>query len=164
MKKNIYILFLLLSTFSYSSVMYVKDEEGLENVFTTSISTSSRDILVIPSSLLKSLSDENKGIIKKLHCERKYDFAGTAYTEVVLPLLHEMQFESDVNDQIEKGRKVYQEIFNDDPSIFYAEYGIISNEVAEILMWSGYSGVLTTSCVAIDLKNKRGLKKGDRLP
>lgn len=166
---------LLLSTFSYGSVVYVSDEENLKNIFTPPLteewdsqrgagftigtSTSTQDILVIPPLLLKNLSDENKKAVKKLYLEKKCEFAGTTYTEVILPVLFSVKLKDDVKEQIEKGREIYYEIFGSPPSIFYPYLGIISKDIVEILRQSGYSVILATSGVLTDLKNAGGAEE-----
>ncbi len=163
MKKFVilHIIFLLLSTFSYGSVVYLTDEEELKNIFTLGVSTSSQDILVIPPMLLKNLSDENKDAVQKLHTEKKYIFAGTTHTDVILPVLFNVKLDEDVREQIEKGRKVYYEVFDEKASVFYPHLGIISEDIIKILMQSGYSVFVTSFGVQKDLRNETDIMPAD---
>lgn len=150
----LHIIFLLLSTFSYGSVVYLTDEEELKNIFTTGVATSTQDILVIPPMLLKNLADENKEMVKKLYIEKKYIFAGTTYTDVILPVLFNAKLDEDVREQIEKGRKVYYEVFGEESSVFYPQLGIISEDIVKILIQSGYAVFVTSFGVQKDLRNE----------
>lgn len=152
---------LFLSTFSYGSVVYISDEEELKNIFTLGESTSTQDILVIPPMLLKNLSDENKDAVKKLYAEKKYIFAGTTYTDVILPVLFNAKLDGDVREQVEKGRKVYYEIFEEEASVFYPHLGIISEDIIKILIQSGYSVFVTSFGVRKDLPDETGSMPAD---
>ncbi|MFH1540893.1 MAG: glucodextranase DOMON-like domain-containing protein [Elusimicrobiota bacterium] len=173
MKKSIifYILFLLLSTISYGSVIHISDEEELKNIFDTfslsmstptinistptiSMSTPTQDILVISPFLLENLSDENKEAIKKLYSEKKCEFAGTTYVEVILPVLINEKLEDDAKQQIEKGKKIYYEIFEGEPTIFYPYLEIISSDSVEMIKQLNYSAIVTSHSIKIDLCNE----------
>ena len=157
----LYIIFLLLSTFSYGSVIYLTDEEELKNIFTLGVDTSTQDILVIPTMLLKNLSDENKVTVKNLYTEKKYIFAGTTYTDVILPALFNAKLDEDVKEQIKNGRKVYYEIFEEEASVFYPYLGIISDDIIKILLESGYSVFVTSFGAQKDLLNEPGITPAD---
>ncbi|MBI5572973.1 MAG: hypothetical protein HY919_00280 [Elusimicrobia bacterium] len=157
----LWLILLLLPTFSYGSVLYLTDEEELKNIFTLGVSTSSQDILVIPPMLLKNLSDENKATVKKLHTEKKYIFAGTTYTDVILSVLFNAKLDEDVREQIEKGRKVYYEVFEEEASVFYPHLDIISEDIIKILIQSGYSVFVTSFGVQKDLRNETDIIPAD---
>ncbi|MFA5780033.1 MAG: glucodextranase DOMON-like domain-containing protein [Elusimicrobiota bacterium] len=160
-QKFIFFSLVFLSTFSYGSVVYLTDEEELKNIFTIGVSTSTQDILVIPPMLLKNLSDENKDTVKKLHTEKKYIFAGTTYTDVILPVLFNAKLDEDVREQIENGRKVYYEVFEEEASVFYPHLGIISEDIIKILIQSGYSVFVTSFGVRKDLRNETDIIPAD---
>ena len=161
MKNFFSFLLLVLSTFSYGSVVYLTDEEELKNIFSLGVSTSSQDILVIPPMLLKNLADENKDTVKKLHTEKKYIFAGTTYTDVILPVLFNAKLDEDVREQIEKGRKVYYEVFGEEASVFYPQLGIITEDIVKILIQSGYSVFVTSFGVQKDLRSETDIIPAD---
>jgi len=155
------ILFLFLTTSSYGSVVYITNEEDLKNIFTLGVSTSTQDILVIPPMLLKNLSDENKAAVKKLYMGKKYIFAGTTYTEVILPVLFNAKLNEDVKEQIENVKKVYYEVFCEEASVFYPYLDIISEDIIKILVQSGYSVFVTSFSVQKDLRSQTDIIPAD---
>ncbi|MDD5687792.1 MAG: hypothetical protein PHE88_08185 [Elusimicrobia bacterium] len=151
MKKILLFILLLLPTLSFSRSIYISSEEEVKNIFTITTSTVSKDVFIIPSDLLRNLSDENIGIIKKLHSSNNSEFAATTYTEVILPLLFRAQLVDDVKEQIEKGKKVYSDIFGEKPRIFYPDLGIISKEVLGVVKKSDFKIIITSSGEQMDL-------------
>jgi len=160
-KTSVCILFLFLSVLSYGAVIYVSDEQDLQNIFTMGVSTTQLDVLVVPPSLLQNLSDENAAALKKLYKENKIEFAGTSYTEVILPVLFSINLADDAKKQVEKGMEVYSDFFGSDPTVFYPYMGIISKDVVKMLGKAGYSVVLTSAGTAVDLKSETNVAEPD---
>lgn len=154
-------VFLLLAAYIYSIPIYINSEEEIKNIYVIGSSTVSKSIFIIPADLLKNLSDENKDIIKKMQNTGNSEFAGTTYTEVILPVLFKAQLIEDVKEQIEIGRKVYREIFDSKPSVFYPHMGVVSHEISEILEQSGYTVFVTSSGERVDLQDEALLPEPD---
>ncbi|MEW6555959.1 MAG: hypothetical protein AB1349_01230 [Elusimicrobiota bacterium] len=154
MKQYLFLIayFLSLISYTYCSVIYINTEEDIKN-FSIALSTTAKNIFVIPSDLLKNLSDENKLTIKKMKTDNLAEFAGTTYTEVLLPLLYKAQLVADVQQQINKGRQVYSEVFDEEPVVFCPYMGIVAQEVLELVNQTGYTVFISSSGEPVELKN-----------
>lgn len=154
MKKTILIPVFLIINSVYSAQIYINSEDEIRTIYVVEISTDSKNVFIIPSDLLKNLSGENKALVKKMQAEGSAEFAGTANTEVILPVLFNVRLIMDVKEQIEKGRLVYYEVFGNEPLIFYPHMGIVSQDVSEMLSQAGYSVFIASSGEQIDLRNE----------
>ncbi|MBN1384913.1 MAG: hypothetical protein JW983_08540 [Elusimicrobia bacterium] len=164
MRKIILALLFLIINPVYSMQIYINNEEEIKNINVIETSTDSKNIFVIPSDLLKNLSDENKELIKKIQNTGQADFVGTTYTEVILPVLFKAELIEDAKEQIEKGRFVYYEVFGNEPLVFYPYMGIVSQQVLEILRESGYDTFISSSGKQVDLYDEFLLPEPDLSP
>lgn len=161
MKKIILIPLFLIINSIYGAQIYINNEGEIKTICAVEISTDSENIFIIPSALLKNLSEETRAIIKKMQSEGSAEFAGTASTEVILPVLFKAQLIEDVKEQIEKGRLVYYEVFGTAPRAFFPYMWIISQEVSELLVQSGYTVFITSSGEQIGLQGEPLLPEPD---
>ena len=160
MKKLIIIPFLLLNNLVYSAIIHINNEDEIKK-YAVNVSIISENVFIIPMDLLASISDENKKLVNEIASKDNNEFAGTTYTEVILPVLIKIHLEDNAKEQVKKGKDIYQQIFGKKPSIFYPYMGIMSEEARVILEEYDYNVCITTSEAFFDLKSTMTISQPD---
>lgn len=149
-KKLFLIIYFLAAAQLSAKTVFISEQNALDD-FLAGRGVVATDIYAFSNELLQNITPEETAKLAGFVKKRNLTVAGTAYRDIILPLLIEVQLEKDAEKQLEKGRSVYYGVFGSSPSIFYPALGKFDEKSIPLISSAQYTSIVSTEGVITNI-------------